>query len=116
MTGPWSRRASALLLALIFVSGSLGFSTADALAYHRAGANRGLWQPHYEPAGSTCGHADRCVLRATIPGPRVVTPLSLLGRLAPVLADDAFLPPVPSLPGALRHPLAQPRAPPLPAA
>jgi hypothetical protein len=98
------------------VSGSLGFSTADALAYHRARVNRGLWQPHYEPAGSTCGHADRCVLGATIPGPRAVTPLSLLGRLALVLADDAFLPPVPSLPGALRHPLLQPRAPPLPAA
>ena len=116
MTGPWSRRASALLLALIFISGSLGFSTADALAYHRAGVDRGLWQPHYEPAGSTCGHADRCLLGAGMPGPRVAPPLGVLGRLSPILVDDGFLPPVASLPGSLRHPLPQPRAPPLPAA
>lgn len=116
MTGSWSRRASALALALVFVSGTLGFSTADALAYHRTGADRGLAQPHYEPAGSSCGHADRCVLGATIPGPRLGPPLGLLGRLAPALLVGGFIPPVPSLPGPLRHPLPQPRAPPPPAA
>jgi hypothetical protein len=107
-----SHRASTLLLALVFVTGSLGLSTADALAFHRAGASRGLTGPHYEPAGTTCGHADRCVLGVTLPGPRVVTPpLNLAARPAPQVFAD-FLPPLPGLPGVVQHPLPQPRAPP----
>ena len=106
------RRASTLLLALVFVTGTLGFSTVDALAFHRAGASRGLTGPHYEPAGTTCGHADRCVLGVTFPGPRVVTPPASLAAHPAPQVFAAFLPPLPGLPGVVRHPLPQPRAPP----
>jgi hypothetical protein len=109
-------RASAAVLAAVFVIGTLGFSTADALAYHRAGVEHGLTQPHYEPAGSSCGHADRCVLGVTMPGPRAATPLSEFRQPALIRVVRAYLPSTASLPGPARHPLPQPRAPPVPAA
>ena len=116
MNEPRRGRASAAALAAVFVIGTLGFSTADALAYHRAGVDRGPTEPHYEPAGSSCGHADRCVLGVTMPGPRAATPLSDFWRPAPIRVVDAYLPSASSLPGPARHPLPQTRAPPVPAA
>jgi hypothetical protein len=112
MIGPMTRRAAALLLALVFVTGTLGLPGADALAYHQPGADRGLAQPHFEPAGTSCGHADRCILGATAPAPRLPSPIGVLDRPTAVLVLDGFLPPPADLPGLGRHPLPQPRAPP----
>jgi len=109
-------RASAIVLALVFVAGSFLFPCADALAYHRIGADQGIGQPHYEPAGTTCGHADRCLLGAVAPALRLAPPLGLLDRAAPVLPIASFHPPASSFPGVGPHPLPQPRAPPVPAA
>ena len=114
MMRSWFHRVSTLLLALVFVTGSIGLSTADALAFHSAGASTGLTGPHYEPAGSICGHADRCVLGVTLPGPRLATPAAPVARPAQ-RAVPAFLPPLLTLARVVRHPLPQPRAPPPPA-
>ena len=66
MSAP-SRGTRALVLAAVFLIGSFGLPTFDALAFHERGTTR----PHFEAAGTTCGHSDRCVLGATFPGPRI---------------------------------------------
>jgi hypothetical protein len=107
-----SRRVHSLLMALLVVAGTFGFSTVDALLYHRQGMELGTRQPHYEPAGTTCGHADRCVLGVTFSGPRVATPASVVGRLTGVLRIAGLLPPPAKPHDADRYTLPQPRAPP----
>jgi len=108
-----SRRLHALVLTLLVVVGTFGISDLDAWLYHGRGADGGTTQPHYEPAGSTCGHADRCVLGVTFPGPRVVTPISVVGRLSRVFRVQPVLL-VPAKPHATsRATLPQPRAPPI---
>jgi len=81
-----------------------GFITARAWS--------GTSQPHYEPAGTTCGHADRCVLGVTFPDPRLVTPISAVGRLTRVLRISGSVPSPVKPHNWGRHALPQPRAPP----
>ncbi|HET7600130.1 MAG TPA: hypothetical protein VFK09_07540 [Gemmatimonadales bacterium] len=110
MPRPWWRRFGAFVLTVLFVGGSFGVSGLDALAYHRAGGPD--IRPHFEAAGTTCGHADRCVLGVTFPGPRLAPPLNVVGRLARVLDLRAAPAPATAMPAAERRALPQPRAPP----
>jgi len=106
------RRVQALLMTLLVVAGTFGISDLDAWLYHRQGMERGTSQPHYEPAGTTCGHADRCVLGVTFPDPRLVTPISAVGRLTRVLRISGSVPSPVKPHNWGRHALPQPRAPP----
>ncbi len=54
-------RATALLLAALFLGGVGGASDVDALLFHGAGAP-GAAATHYEPSGTTNHHADNCLL------------------------------------------------------
>ncbi|HKT59601.1 MAG TPA: hypothetical protein VJQ46_06095 [Gemmatimonadales bacterium] len=55
-----ARRVHALLLALVFVGGSLGLPALDALLFH--GASAPTPAPHYDSAGGCGDHAERCTL------------------------------------------------------
>ena len=112
MSGPVHRRLYAAFLALVFTVGTLGLPGADALAFHQGGADRGLTGPHFEPAGTSCGHADRCVLGATAPAPRLPSPIGTFDQTTPILLQAGFAVPPSVTPGLGRHPLPQPRAPP----
>ncbi|HEX5387334.1 MAG TPA: hypothetical protein VFW66_11570 [Gemmatimonadales bacterium] len=111
-----SSRLSALLLTVIFSAGSFGLSAFDALAFHRSGVARGATGPHYEAAGTVCGHGDRCMLGSTLPGPRLATPFKVAARLAPVVETRQPPAPIAALPSFDRRTLPQPRAPPPPLA
>lgn len=107
-----SRRVRALVLTVLMTVGTFGISNLDAWLYHGRGADPGTTGPHYEPAGTTCGHADRCVLGVTIPGPRVLAPINVVGRLARLsrVAEPRQRPSRPR--GTAPPPLPHPRAPP----
>jgi len=107
-----SRRLRALILTLVFVVGTFGISDLDAWLYHGRNADRGTTQPHYEPAGTTCGHADRCVLGVTFPNPRVVTPISVVGRLSRIFRVGSVLLALSKPHDTGRATLPRPRAPP----
>ncbi|MGH7702870.1 MAG: hypothetical protein ACREMO_07225 [Gemmatimonadales bacterium] len=100
-------------LAFVFLAGGFGLTGFDALAFHRHGAELATLQPHFEPAGSSCGHADRCTLRNTLAGPRVVSvtppserPVPVVSQRGLVIAPDANRSPDPLT-------FQQPRAPPV---
>lgn len=69
------RLIGAALTGLTLVSAG-GFSLADALLYHTAGAPRAAELrhrgPHFEGQGRSGAHADRCILGWAAPGPRAV--------------------------------------------
>jgi hypothetical protein len=107
-----SRLASGLFLA-VFVLGSFGLANIDAWAFHGSPGRSGIDRPHFEAAGGTCGHADRCILGVTLPGPRAATPFNLVERLGLVSRVRSLLPPAVKRVGIRPHALPQPRAPPL---
>jgi hypothetical protein len=109
---PVIARSRAVVLAIVFLLGSYGLPAFDALAFHRGGADPGIGQPHFEAAGTSCGHSDRCVLGITLPGPRIVNHVDI-GQHFCGLLESLTSPTPPSTPRAESpSTLAQPRAPP----
>jgi hypothetical protein len=72
-------RATALLLAALFLCGVGGASDLDALLFHGAGA-QGAAAPHFEPAGATNHHADNCLLTLRLASSRAAPPLGFAVR------------------------------------
>ncbi len=106
-------RTRALVLAVVFLVGSFGLSALDALAFHRVGMDQGTLQPHFEVAGTTCGHGDRCILGATFPGPRIAAPLHPGESSVQLISFEVFALPSTSLSLLDQTTPCQPRAPPV---
>jgi hypothetical protein len=68
-------RATAILLATLFIGGVGGASDLDAFLFHRVGASAATNVPHVETTANTSCHAERCLLAL-----RIVN-----GRVAPLL-------------------------------
>ncbi|MGH7515006.1 MAG: hypothetical protein ACREOQ_19035 [Gemmatimonadales bacterium] len=90
MPAPVARRVHALLLALVFVGGSLGLPASDALLFHGASAQTPA--PHYDPIGGCGDHGERCILATAFAAtqlpslrttPSVVSVTPILRCLAP---------------------------------
>jgi hypothetical protein len=73
-------RATALLLAALFLGGVGGSSDLDALLFHGAGAPAASAGPHFEPAGAASHHADHCLLTFRIANGSRAAPLRSLVR------------------------------------
>jgi len=84
-------RATAVLLAALFLGGVGGAADVDALLFHAGRPVALLPGPHYEPAGGANHHADHCLLTLRVAG----------GRGAPSLAHFVRI-------GALPHAAAAP--------
>jgi hypothetical protein len=94
-------RATALLLAALFLGGVGGASDLDAVLFHGAGAP-GAAAAHYEPGGTTSHHADNCLLTFRVASGRGAAPPRAAVRFAslpqhtaaprPLAAPHGFLP------------------------
>jgi len=98
---PLQTRATALVLAALFLGGVGGASDLDAVLFHGAGTP-GAATTHYEPAGSTSHHADNCLLTLRVASGRGAASLDYFVRFEgipqravpprPVAAPQSFLP------------------------
>jgi hypothetical protein len=68
-------RATALLLAALFVGGVGGASDLDAFLFHRAGAAVTTGTTHVETAGNPNCHTERCALALRLANGRVAADL-----------------------------------------
>jgi hypothetical protein len=94
-------RATALLVAALFLAGVGGASDLDAVLFHGAGA-QGTAAAHCEPGGTTSHHADSCLLTLRVAGGRGAAPTDSPVRFAsipqhpaapsPAAAPPTFLP------------------------
>jgi hypothetical protein len=94
-------RATALLVAALFLGGIGGAADLDALLFHRAGAPAAA-AAHFEASGTTNHHADNCLLTLRVAGANGALPLGSLVRFEgipqhsapprPVAAPQRFLP------------------------
>jgi len=75
-------RATALLLAALFLGGVGGASDLDALLFHSAGASVAAGVPHIETAGNPNCHTERCVLALRLANGRVAHALAVPVRFA----------------------------------
>jgi hypothetical protein len=108
----WSlRRLRALLLATLFVGGSLGLPGIDAALFHGSAARAP--GPHYELPGGCDSHAERCTLGAAYTATQLpaVGATPALATFAPVVLLAATAPVRPRALRCRRLPLS--RAPPL---
>ncbi len=95
-------RATAGLLAALFLGGAGGASDVDALLFHRGASVVAAGVSHVESAGESACHTDRCVLALRLANGRVARTLSVpvrfeaipvLGAASrPDVAPSRFLP------------------------
>lgn len=81
-------RATALLLAALFIGGVGGASDLDAFLFHRASAPVATGTAHVETAANPNCHAERCVLALRLANGRVAPELRVPVRFEgiPLLA------------------------------
>ena len=68
-------RATALVLAALFLGGVGGVSDLDAYLFHRAGGAVAAGVPHVETSGNPNCHTERCVLALRLANGRVAPDL-----------------------------------------
>jgi hypothetical protein len=105
-------RATAVILAVLFLGGVGGVSGLDALLYHRASTPVAAHAPHVEAAGQAGCHADHCLLAFRLPDGSAAPPLTVPLRLEGVAVRSAAAPRVVAPPHRDATVLPQPRAPP----
>jgi hypothetical protein len=89
-------RATALLLAALFIGGVGGASDLDALLFHGAGVRAAVAGPHFEPGGTTDHHADNCLLTFRVANGRGAAPLSFPVRFEGIPQNAAPARPAPA--------------------
>jgi hypothetical protein len=82
-------RATAILLAALFIVGGGGASDLDALLFHGAGVRLAVAGPHFEPGGTTDHHADSCLLTFRVANGRGAAPLTFPVRFEGIPQNDA---------------------------
>lgn len=84
-------RATALILAALFVGGVGGASDLDAVLFHRVGSVVATTAAHIETAGNPNCHTERCALALRLANGRVAHTLAVPVRFAgiPLLAVAA---------------------------
>ena len=84
-------RATALLLAALFLGGVGGASDLDAFLFHAAGTSVAAGVPHIETAGNPNCHTERCVLALRLANGRVAPDLRVPLRFEgiPLIATTA---------------------------
>ena len=95
MARAFSLRARAAFLALL-IAPNLAVPAMDGLIAHRHPGESRAAGPHFEAPDFQCGHADRCVLGATLAGPRLAGHVesTLHEARQPVLTPQFTLPPL----------------------
>ncbi|HVO34120.1 MAG TPA: hypothetical protein VMT21_01065 [Gemmatimonadales bacterium] len=88
-------RATALILAALFLGGAGGASDLDAFLFHPAGNSVAAGVPHIETAGNPNCHTERCVLALRLANGRVAHALAV-----PVRVEGMPLIAVPARPAA----------------
>jgi len=86
-------RATALVLAALFLGGVGGAADLDAFLFHSVGASVAAGVPHIETAGNPNCHTERCVLALRLANGRVAPDLRVPVRFEgmPLITTTARL-------------------------
>jgi hypothetical protein len=87
-------RATAFLLAALFMGSVGGASDLDALLFHRVGMRVASGVSHLEPDAATQCHAERCLLALRLANGRVATALRVPVRFEGIPSHAAATQPV----------------------